>query len=41
MLLRLPPMICSGRRGLDPSLPISVNGALLQPGQSFMVDIGG
>ena len=25
-----------GGEGLDPSLPISVNGALLQPGQSFM-----
>ena len=30
-----------GGEGLDPSLPISVNGALLQPGQSFMVDMGG
>ena len=42
MPLRLPPMILLwGGEGLDPSLPISVNGALLQPGQSFMVDMGG
>ncbi len=40
--LRLPPMILLWEaKGLDPSLPISVNGALLQPGQSFMVDMGG
>lgn len=30
-----------GGRGLDPSLPIGVDGSLLQPGQSFMVDMGG
>lgn len=30
-----------GGKGLDPSLPISVAGAFLQPGQSFMVDMGG
>ena len=42
MPLRLPPYdFALGGEGLDPSLPISVNGALLQPGQSFMVDMGG
>lgn len=30
-----------GGRGLDPSIPIGVDGSLLQPGQSFMVDMGG
>ena len=30
-----------GGEGLDPSIPIGANGALLQPGQSFMVDMGG
>lgn len=30
-----------GGRGLDPSLPIGVDGSFLQPGQSFMVDMGG
>lgn len=30
-----------GGEGLDPSLPVGVNGALLQPGQSVMVDLGG
>lgn len=30
-----------GGEGLDPSLPIGVNGTPLQPGQSFMVDMGG
>ena len=30
-----------GGEGLDPSIPIDANGALLQPGQSFMVDMGG
>ena len=30
-----------GGEGLDPSLPGGVNGTLLQPGQSFMVDLGG
>lgn len=30
-----------GGEGLDPTLPISVNGAPLQEGQSFMVDMGG
>ncbi|WP_276865940.1 M24 family metallopeptidase [Bacteroides heparinolyticus] len=30
-----------GGRGLDPSIPIGADGSLLQPGQSFMVDMGG
>lgn len=30
-----------GGEGLDPSLPIGANGTTLQPGQSFMVDMGG
>lgn len=30
-----------GGKGLDPSLPGGVNGSLLQPGQSLMVDMGG
>ena len=30
-----------GGKGLDPSLPVSVSGMPLQPGQSFMVDMGG
>lgn len=30
-----------GGEGLDPSLPIGANGTPLQPGQSFMVDMGG
>lgn len=30
-----------GGEGLDPSLPGGVNGSLLQPGQSVMVDLGG
>lgn len=30
-----------GGRGLDPSLPIGVDGSFLQLGQSFMVDMGG
>lgn len=30
-----------GGEGLDPSLPGGANGTLLQPGQSFMVDMGG
>lgn len=30
-----------GGRGLDPSIPIGVDGSLLRPGQSFMVDMGG
>lgn len=30
-----------GGEGLDPSIPIGANGALLQLGQSFMVDMGG
>ena len=30
-----------GGEGLDPSIPIGANGALLQPGQSFLVDMGG
>ena len=30
-----------GGEGLDPSIPIGANGAMLQPGQSLMVDMGG
>lgn len=30
-----------GGAGLDPSLPGGPNGTLIQPGQSFMVDMGG
>lgn len=30
-----------GGEGLDPSLPVGVNGTLLQAGQSVMVDLGG
>lgn len=30
-----------GGEGIDPSLPGGANGTLLQPGQSFMVDMGG
>ena len=32
--------LLAGDNATAPSLPISVNGALLQPGQSFMVDMG-
>lgn len=40
-LLLAPYDFALGGEGLDPSIPIGANGALLQPGQSFMVDMGG